>query len=365
MSISRLAFRFHRLAERLLPTPGTVDVRLLTARLNPTPPELSIRNWKLYQFFILILFLLYCVGRLVWVGIHSSKYFPIVEVTVCSMIAITILITLIFWYASFVNASEVYFLVNHASLVIHWCKTEILPAQEVLFSLLVVLALCIPVGFLFLPFAITFDPFQAVFGPHLVVKLTAACVYFGTSLIATIGLLNLTLMSLSFLETLVTISLSYQNVRVFKEKAFRKFVLTYESVQILNQVADISVGASFSHFIMLGICASSLAMYSTVIWFGRIHLLVYMCTVIMSIINIFLALFYTCIASKPGENCQEGKCIWQHHGRSLFMKKVLKSLRTTGIHVGPYAIVNRGLGLRICDDVFNNAVSLLCIEGNY
>lgn len=363
MSITRVAFRVHYFAEKLLPTPGSVDINRQTAQLNPKRPQFSFRNWKYAQFPLLGILFLFSVCRLIWLFINFKTSPPMFEIAFYGLVCTAIPATLSFWCTAFVHAPDLYFLVNHASFLGE-SRMKLLPGQEISFFGFSLMAFLIPLAFFCAPFTIPFDPFQLVFGSHLVVKLVAAFVYFAVAFLSSTGLLCITLMSMSFLETLVIMSTRYRQCKVFCPEGFRKFAHNFKSIKIMCQVADNSVGTSYTHLVMLGICAASLALQCSVRLWGKLHFLTYLGLPFATMACLFAALVFTYFAATPGQNCLRGKQFWRCRTKTLYGRKALKSLGKTGIHLGPYGMVKYELGPRCIDDIINNAVTLLCIEGH-
>ncbi len=81
----------------------------------------------------------------------------------------------------------------------------------------------------------------------------------------------------------------------------------------------------------------------------------------ISIICYSVALGVSYMAGMPYNNAIRFQPFWKQHLCKKYDRKILSTCQTFGLDNGPYGISEANEGLRICDDIVNNAVSLLLL----
>lgn len=163
-------------------------------------------------------------------------------------------------------------------------------------------------------------------------------------------------MTLAYLETIYI-----QSVQSLRSKRFETFLKYHRAAIILSQLLDYTSQIFYMSFIVVGVPLISITFFGTIRMSVTIEVTALLFLVSTTCVGFTLAIGLTYMASVPYENFAMSRQHWKAKTQSILRRRLLKSLSPAGIHLGPYSLVTPELGIRICDDIINNTVNLLCL----
>lgn len=221
----------------------------------------------------------------------------------------------------------------------------------------------LPLAFIFLPFAITYDPSQLIFGINLPTKIFAAISY--SLVMPYLIWIFYTFLALQvvFLEGL-NVLLKNCWGRPKSNKTFYTCYANLKVVHILIQISNKTTNLFYTTTVFIGILLASCGIYASLKMYDKLeHIFTYLACPMISVICFVIAIMLTYLMDLSYKSMLQFQYFWKRNLKRRQEKQMLKTCVPIGILVGPLGVGTANLGLRICDDIVDNAVSLL-IMGN-
>lgn len=158
-------------------------------------------------------------------------------------------------------------------------------------------------------------------------------------------------MTLSYLETVYI-----KSVECLRCHKFETFLRNHRAAVILSQLQDLTCQFFYTSLMAVSFPLFSITFFGTIRLHGIIDPTLYVIFPAATFVGFSMTITLTCMASMPYENLTLSRPRWLAKSRL-----VVNSLSPARIHLGPYSLVKVELGIRICDDLINNTVSLLCL----
>src|SRR5687768_17473262 len=92
---------------------------------------------------------------------------------------------------------------------------------------------------------------------------------------------------------------------------------------------------------------------------GKISTLSWLILPSMSFICVSAFLIFTYLAAIPYNNSVEFRQYWKRHVTKRLDRRLLRACKEFGVLVGQYGICDKGMGIRISDDIFQNTMDAL------
>lgn len=241
--------------------------------------------------------------------------------------------------------------------------------------------LLFPISFAAIPLVITFDPIQLYLGTSLFAKLFAGVVYgFGMLYVAWVALSIFTSLFL-ILDSILTLSskllvdavsshFQLGHVNLYQEELtkngckwisrdFNKSFKRYLKVVLLTRTLSNVISTFLTRLALVGIVLVSFATFATLKLRPYMNIIIYLSTPAGTVVGFILIISITHMADVPYQNSLEFQAFWKRRLYRTADRKRLLTCGPVGLTLGPYEMVTASLGLRMCDDVFNNTATLL------
>lgn len=157
----------------------------------------------------------------------------------------------------------------------------------------------------------------------------------------------------------------YTNQIVAKVDKGNLFIDKYKSMRITQILVTItnSIYSDFLNIlIFVGVLVASVGTYATIRLWDSLHIIMYIASPAASLCCYIVAILMTAYADIPRQNALRFHFYWK---RQLVMKIDRKKFQSfpnvIGFNVGSYGLATAALGIRICDDIVRNAVTLIIL----
>lgn len=210
------------------------------------------------------------------------------------------------------------------------------------------------------PFVIEWEPMQRAFGTSFGVKLLAAGIYEISSIYNGTFLASTFLLIFTFLEN----AESYTKRFLGPQKYFNvgMFGLSCKKFRMYQTIAIIvnSIYSDFLTFLIsVGVLAASVSTFVTLTMWNSLSFVMYMVAPAFTFSRYMIVMLIIPYASIPNTNVSIFFDFWRRQVLKRNDRKILRSCPTVvGFNVGPYGVVIAKLGIRICDYITQNAISL-------
>lgn len=366
MSFTYAIFNVLSIGHRIVAAPYLADASDYRFIENTSYNALIHQLYRLYFRSTVVSFIVFAFVKIFWPCYHDS-----------SLLSIAILY-LLFVCLSIISLTLSYQIHKHSKtcqfIITECCKLDKFTNPWItsnrLHSRLVytftAVCMLLPVSCGLTPFAISFDPLQLLFGTSLKVKLVAT--FFYTLIIAYSAglLLGEVFFHFLFLEAIriysATFAVNGIGAQFLTLRDFNKGFHGYLVVSLLVKTYDEAKQTISVILLCTGIVLASSCIYATIRMFHVLHILTYLACPVMAGFCFATAIVLTYLgqlATRKGEEFIE---YWKRNLRSKKHRKVLKGCMEIAIHVGPYGTNSALLGLNICNDIVQNAVTLLMMD---
>ncbi len=114
--------------------------------------------------------------------------------------------------------------------------------------------------------------------------------------------------------------------------------------------------------IAIGVLAASVGTYVTLILYNSLRFVVYIISPTFSFYCYVIALLMTMYANIPRKHVIQFCTVWKCRLVNRIDRKILQSCPDNiGFTIGPYGIATAKLEILVCDDIIQNAVSLILL----
>ncbi len=138
-------------------------------------------------------------------------------------------------------------------------------------------------------------------------------------------------------------------INIEKQRSFSVLNSVYEEFSIVL----VYVG------ILIVSCTGSISIK----WYGRIETLIHISMPVATVMGFTAALFLTALAKIPYKNSKRFLQFWRFHLRKKVERKILRAGRQILISYGPYGLTKTQLGIILIDDMIQNMITLILLDG--
>ncbi len=219
----------------------------------------------------------------------------------------------------------------------------------------------------FVPFTMSHLPIQLIFGNSFPVKVTSGIITGLVGFFMCLRIFSAILIAIYYLEFIIGYTATTHNFSNHgnTKNYSQRFTFFYKRFKISQLVVWLG-GDSYTLFlktlVFFGILAGTCASYATVRMYGKLNLFGYMFGPAVSFCCFVFALLLTCFAGILYTHCKKFKNYWGWQIQKKEDRKRLRSCKIFGFMLGPYGIAYAKLGLRICDDIIQNTVTILLLD---
>lgn len=373
MSFTKASFQVHSILQQLITTPYIIDIKKNC--LVPNLKYFSRSNAKLVfvlavviEFLLEPLFFIHLAYLLIS-GIHNPINLKLDQISYLSLNVGILSIT---------NASNFIIITYHhltQQLISEVCrlgngihstsnvKIGKLKLKEAFIHSFYASVLTMALACALTPFVFDWEPIQRIFGSSFGVKLLAACTY------GFVGIYDGSLLASTFLLlfTLLENMESYTNKYLGTSKQLKPetFTMTYKyfrMFQTISIIANSIYSELFTFIIGVGVLAASVSTFVTLTMWNKLSFVMYVVAPAFTFCSYMVVMLIIPYANVPNKNIAIFFDLWKLQVLKKIDRQVLRSCPTAvGFKVGPYGSVTASLGIRICDDITQNAISLILL----
>lgn len=225
--------------------------------------------------------------------------------------------------------------------------------------------LFLPVTDLVAPFVFPYLPIQLVLGQSFFVKLCSGIYY---SSIVTYGgfcVLYKLLGAIVIMERIIwyTSSIYQTNYNRSGNTYFWPCYKRFRTAQLLVHLTNILYNEFLTTLTFQGVLLATMTSFAVLKMYQKMSVIPYMSVVFLSLLGYVVALSFTYVASIPYTRSNRFKRYWISRVEKRDDKKVLVSCKAFGFKIGPYGTVNAMLGIHICNEIIDNTVTILLLDG--
>lgn len=141
-----------------------------------------------------------------------------------------------------------------------------------------------------------------------------------------------------------------------------KYFREFREIEIVFRIFSDAYRSLVIVLIFVGVIMASCAGSMTILWYGKIHILIYILMPVL-LVNCFIyVLFLTCLANIPYKNSKRFLKFWQLYVRKKEELRNVRGCRPIGLNAGPYGMVTNQLGILICDDIIHNMITIILLD---
>lgn len=361
MSLTVAAFKVNKLLEHLIPTVLCADLKKLQVKRNPKfSSYCSGRFCKIQTFGLLLLYVHYA-GRLIFLLKFFDGKISLLELGFCLATIASLSFALVLWYTEIFRCVDLCTLSNQTELVKLQIRRHPGTLRGTTKEGMFVYIFSISTGacgivILFCPIIIPFEMVQTLLGRSWPTILLGIILNTSNVSYFCIRFMDYIVMILPYLQTVYL-----QSVACSRSNSFPSFLRHYRSAIILNTLQNCTREIFSTVLAAVGAPLASMMFFGTIRYVNYIDPTAYWIMPTLTATGFTIALVVTYMAGIPYEHFLKGKRSWLAESRSGYRRKLLRSLIPTGMRLGPYGMIETSLGIRICDDIINNTVNLLCL----
>ncbi len=225
----------------------------------------------------------------------------------------------------------------------------------------------LPPASVLVPFILPNLPLELLFGSSFFAQIFSGFIYGIISTYTGLSVLTTLLIEMILIENIIEFTEQIcnracnNNLLSQSHKRFYEFCHGYRMAQILINCTNSILCVFVVNLTFMGILLGSCAAYITVKMYGEVHFIIYLCGTSLTIICFVVAIVFTYLVGLPYKNLETFKTYWLTKVHCKENRKVLRSLRSCGFQMGPYGVSTSKLGVKICDDIIQNTVTVLLL----
>ncbi len=379
MSCTQAAFNVHRFFQNVIPTPYFVNAG--KNALVPHPLYQTRKRQRLRWLVILLNIvglpttLVYLVWLLLrWNPQENNYILHVLYYTVLS--TILIIFSHNFYTVIFKSCNEQFVITQTRKLTLENglissdLEAKYISTRELFVYNIAASLAFVVIGLASTPFTGDFDPLQLLLGSSFFPKV-ACCVIYAYSIgLQAWYLCSTLLLLISFVEMIerytstLVLWKSAQGVQMETSLLSEKFRNRCKRYQI-SRLLFISENEYYADFsvllISVGILLGSVGTPGMIKLYSVIPTVTYLSLPAISFLAFGIALVGTYMSGMPYNNAIRFQNFWKLHVRKRYDRKLLTTCQAFGIDNGPYGVSKANVGLQICDDIVNNAVTFLLL----
>lgn len=336
-------------------------------------PIFNSKTHKLFRTIVLISLMyhfLYTVFTLIWLFFHWKSYtfFHMEEAVIHSTVFLSVLLISDAYHPICTHSFQFRYMINQILLISKQKpRTKKYPSPAELFPYaLALLCFTVPLGMFGIPFTLETDPLQLCFGTGLRIKVLASMLYGITFSNGALALVSFLTLCMSYVEGLITYSNTVRvpigKVSRFGAYGFRK---CYRRLNILKLHMNIGT-EMLSVFLIVGVfCGIMFATCTSYIvlkMYGLLSIVTYVLAFCITIIVFQVVIVLTYMMNIVRMNGVSFKPFWKRLMKSSENRKLIQAAPAIYFILGPFGEATAGLGLRICDTIVENTVTILLLS---
>ncbi len=380
MSYTSAILKVIYLFEKCAPLPISVDIKQKTIidshHYQNKYFKLFLQGNTLLVVFILFPFF---VCHLIWLLSHWKSYtaYNTVEAVIYALCTFIVIIVLTAFYTLTTDSARIKYIINQRCYITPEPTNDLnrlfnipLFKKITFYELLIygsatVILLTLPaisVG----PFIFPFCPLQLIFGTSFFVKICAGLYYTLLTIYSVFLCFTLIMLNVSILEGVIIYSSSiYGNDITFKHERYKwkKCLTRFRVICIFIKSTDNIYGVFHTVLILVGVLVASCGGYIIMMMFDKVPLIIYIGALAITFVCLFIAIVLTLVAQIPYKRAIKFTQYWKYVLKRKEDKMLLKCCRHVGFEDFIYGLYTAKLGLLICDDIVQNTVNLVLLNG--
>lgn len=225
-------------------------------------------------------------------------------------------------------------------------------------------------SFFVLPFAVKFDPIQVMFGNNLSVKILASLSYGIPVINGTCLFISIITFIVSYTERLIIATVRLNEILrhgsggkgTILISKFHKLYKTFIQIRIHFAIFA-EIGYAFlTLLITIGVLLATCAGYATFKMYHMLPIYIYLGMPLVMTSSFVMAILHNTMEGILQENVNFFKKFWLGLVLKRENKKIVNSIPEIGCKLGCYGNATHLLGLKICDDIIQNLISILLIS---
>ncbi len=144
---------------------------------------------------------------------------------------------------------------------------------------------------------------------------------------------------------------------------FQRCLKRYRAMQIFVVMANSVVLDFLTILIFIGVLLASSGAFMSLKMYSFLNIFMYLLGPATTILCFALALLLTYLANFPYKNTKIFKSYWKQFVIRREDRQKLRSCVPVSVNLGPYGKATAMLGLKICDDIIRNTVTMLLLGG--
>lgn len=371
MSFTPAVFALHVFYQKLPTTPLPYKIDASNNRFTSNEGYSFRKNLWLRRIVRILIYglLLKCFMHLHWLFFHWKYYTRLhfEEAVIYTVIVCALGIYVSFSYTQEIHGKTFVYIYNQIALL-QVAKTQEKKIGSIIKPLFVMgMAACSLIGlmgFALGPFTIDFCPIQLVFGNSLIARLFASLLYGSLYYYCIPAVLSLGTLNLVLVEWMIKYScqICKEKIEVTRKASntmLRKPHSMFQMFRLITSLYSFMCDLMYTVLVFIGIFMISCAGYCTVEMAKQLPFLVYIALSTLFVLGILIAIVFTDLTGIPCSNVDNLRTTWKRLQLARHERMILNSMPMVGFKLGPYGLVTKTLGIRVCDDIINNLVSLL------
>lgn len=371
MSFLTTALKLHSHAQKLMALPYFVTDDLILAE-NVRYKAFLQKYLRFSTSLCILVYAIFLACRMIWMSLNWDTYtIQHLDQAVFHSLAMSCMaLALISFGTIYLHHNSFIYGINQIKLGLQgktsgWLWDTIGKSAGYQFG---IVGVALPLSFFTLPFAISFDPIQFAFGTELYVTVSASLLYGLPLSFGSFAVVSVISLLVGYTEGLIILTADLkQSLRIIPNPnsqkylmlRFRTFYSNLSAIRILCAIFD-EIGSRFlSALIFFGVLFATCSSYATLKMYRWLPLHVYVCMPLCAVTCFVVAIVHNAMEGYLQNNCKVFQSFWLKQLFRKEVRKLIRSIRTISCTIACYGVSNHILGLKICDDIVQNLISLL------
>ncbi len=376
MSITSATFKVQSIIQKLIPPPYHIDQNRRLILINPLYFQTRYKNFRMLHYF-LVLFWHFplAFARLAYLFLNWNTY-TVFEMEQAVFYVIFVCVILIYIPAEHLQCTQYFHIIYLTNETISIVPAKFTPTNTIvdfklpifdksclneicIYSFSICFASVVPACFA-APFALSYLPLQLVLGNSYLVKLCEAVLFLFGASFGVFTFLSVNLLAFMFLDNIMCYTKSFFPEKDFGPR-FSKYSNRFRKCQVLLKLGALIYTHFLTSLIFVGILLASSCACIAIKMYGEINILIYLLFPSLTMICVVNAVALTYLGSIPYRHSENFKSFWAKLLTRKEDKRLLRACKPIGFELGPYGLCTTALGLRICDDMIHNTVTILLL----